>query len=414
MTAYRGCTRCVLIFVALLFSKALSVVLREASLLQSDKPAVDSRPFTKKASGTLHGYNCYTAPLNALGYSKINKQRSDAEMECFARRLANSLGKHVKNERYFSDVLIPHHSGRKATRGFVSLMKTLKSASWVGRTPSQKRTRVCIVTPTALDFDKYRILDWIAYHKLLGVDCFILILDPSKQDLSDRTVSSVRHELMRSSMVTVLEAGPFDLSLRNHALVRFPADAKYLVAMDVDEYLVPNRRGLRPCNGSVDATLMIPRLLKEHCQGSFGLYVNRYNYGPNGWKRRPPYEKFPELTFFDTRADHHHRNGKYIVDVEEVLRHNLSFSKSGPMSAHWVDVPPNAVSMKEPDDSILSVNHYVSASVEECMLKASAGSHLRDRAHDCTDGAHAIVDKVLAGWSECTRHERNRLFRHLD
>eukprot|EP00928_Gymnodinium_smaydae_P094362 TRINITY_DN7914_c0_g1_i1.p1 TRINITY_DN7914_c0_g1~~TRINITY_DN7914_c0_g1_i1.p1 ORF type:complete len:409 (+),score=41.01 TRINITY_DN7914_c0_g1_i1:56-1282(+) len=401
-------SRCMLMLVLLLVGEAPTVASHKVSLLQSYARSVNGRSSLEKTSVMLQA-DCYSASLDASGYSKIKEKRSNAEMECFVRRIVNSLGKNIENDQHFSDVFIPSHSGRKGRHGYASLMKTLNSARWVGSAPSSNRTRVCIMTPTALDFDKYRILDWIAYHKLLGVDCFLLILDPGKQNMSDALVSSVRQKLLRSSLVTVLEV-PFEHTVRNHALVRFPADAKYLVAMDVDEYLVPNREHFRPCSVSVNDANWIPRILAKHIRGSFGLYVGRYNYGPNGWERRPPYEKSPEMNFFNKRVPWHTRRPKYIVDVEHVLRFNMSFNRHGPMDFHTVYVPPEAVPMKEEDDDILSINHYVSASVEECMLKASAGDHLRNRAHDCNDDHSTVVDNVLVGWSDCTRIERDRLF----
>eukprot|EP00928_Gymnodinium_smaydae_P094363 TRINITY_DN7914_c0_g1_i2.p1 TRINITY_DN7914_c0_g1~~TRINITY_DN7914_c0_g1_i2.p1 ORF type:complete len:433 (+),score=47.36 TRINITY_DN7914_c0_g1_i2:72-1301(+) len=409
MAIRTGWSRYVLMLMLVPVRKASTVASHEISLLQSFASSMDGQ-FSAQKNGMMLGAECYTAPLTASGYLKIRKQRSNTQVECFLRRIVNSLGKSITDDRYFSDVFVPHHSDGKGVRAFASLMKTLNSAPWVGPAPSQNRTRVCVVTPTALDFDKYRILDWIAYHKLLGVDCFLLILDPGKQNMSDGLVTSVRRKLLRSSMVTVLEV-PFHHSVRNHALVRFPADAKYLVAMDVDEYLVPNRDQLRPCSTSVNGSAWIPRILAEHFEGSFGIYVKRYNYGPNGWTRRPPYEKSPEIKFFNRRVVKHHHRPKYIVDVEQVFRFNLSFDRHGPMDFHSVDVPLDAMPMKTVNDNTLSINHYVSASVEECMLKSSAGSHLRaDRAKDCQDEEDTVVDNVLAGWSDCTRRERNKLF----
>ena len=43
-----------------------------------------------------------------------------------------------------------------------------------------KRCSLCIACPVALDFERTRILDWIAYHEMSGVDCFILVLDDKR------------------------------------------------------------------------------------------------------------------------------------------------------------------------------------------------------------------------------------------
>eukprot|EP00928_Gymnodinium_smaydae_P078088 TRINITY_DN616_c0_g1_i3.p1 TRINITY_DN616_c0_g1~~TRINITY_DN616_c0_g1_i3.p1 ORF type:complete len:960 (+),score=90.58 TRINITY_DN616_c0_g1_i3:66-2945(+) len=353
---------------------------------------------------------CASASLNAAGYAKVVQMRSNAEMGCFVRRIAKSLGKEIKDDRQFFEQFLPHHSGTNSSRGFQSLIDALRVAPWIGNRPWSNRSRVCIGTTTALNFDKHRILDWIAYHKLLGVDCFLLILDPEKQDLTDRTVSSVRQNLLLNPMVTVVEA-PFNHTIRDLALKRVPSDAKYLVAMDVDEYLVPKRSTLKHCNESSNHRTLIPEILAKHCRGCFGIYLNRYNYGTSGWDRQPPYEQSPEIAFFHMRENHAHKRGKFIVDVDEVLRYNLSFGDHGPLNFHSVDVPSHAVPMLEASDEILSINHYVTASSEECMNKALNGTHLRrDRWMDCKRNHDEIVDEVLVGWSECTRSSRNMIF----
>eukprot|EP00928_Gymnodinium_smaydae_P019695 TRINITY_DN1756_c0_g1_i2.p1 TRINITY_DN1756_c0_g1~~TRINITY_DN1756_c0_g1_i2.p1 ORF type:complete len:353 (+),score=21.95 TRINITY_DN1756_c0_g1_i2:131-1060(+) len=268
------------------------------------------------------------------------------------------------------------------------------------------RTRACIAVQVALDLEKKYILDWIAWHKLLGIDCFLFTMDPDRQNMTDGLVSSVQQALLSSPMVKMVTV-PYGRHAPKHLLDIAPADAKYVFFFDIDEYLVPNRTALQPCNSTVNGITKITELLSDHVKGSLGLYLNRYNYGPSGWEHPPPYREHPEIAFYNQRSKNKHDRGKYVVDLEEV-------NSAGPESFHWrshvLDDENATVPMKMPDDQILSLNHYVSRSVEECEFRLNYALNFRSRAKDCQAGKYTVVDDVLAGWSDCVRNERATLF----
>ena len=50
--------------------------------------------------------------------------------------------------------------------------------AWLSPVLAEPR-EFCVTCPVALDWETYNILDWIAFHTLLGVDCFVLFIDMS-------------------------------------------------------------------------------------------------------------------------------------------------------------------------------------------------------------------------------------------
>ena len=67
---------------------------------------------------------------------------------------------------------------------------------------------LCMGCPVALDFERDHILSWVAYHHLLGVDCFVLLLDMRRTHLSDESTLSVHRQL--KSLPALIELVPFN------------------------------------------------------------------------------------------------------------------------------------------------------------------------------------------------------------
>ena len=106
------------------------------------------------------------------------------------------------------------------------------------------RRKLCLVSPLALDFEHKHFLDRIAYHNLLGVDCFICLMDWHRSR-SRSAVHAVRQLARRPSLVALVgqesltnpEHGQAEaLSVRS--LLRRTKAVEMFGYLDWDEWLV--------------------------------------------------------------------------------------------------------------------------------------------------------------------------------
>jgi len=105
----------------------------------------------------------------------------------------------------------------------------------------------CITCPIGFDLESDKIQDWIAYHNLLGADCFVLFVDTHRistieAKLAYRKVASIPNlvHLVNVTKEVKLMKYPASLleclRLNNHT-----KDVKYLAYMDVDEFITPEK-----------------------------------------------------------------------------------------------------------------------------------------------------------------------------
>ena len=66
-----------------------------------------------------------------------------------------------------------------------------------------RQRQLCIMCPVALDFEHHRLLDWIAYHHLLGADCFVFLLDAGMMGLAEEV-----QRLRRAGSTSPCDTGP--------------------------------------------------------------------------------------------------------------------------------------------------------------------------------------------------------------
>ena len=105
-----------------------------------------------------------------------------------------------------------------------------------------RQRQLCIMCPVALDFEHHRLLDWIAYHHLLGADCFVFVLDAGMMGLAEEANRELLHTLtQRRDLVAVV--GPLHESrllptvyeLMRQVRSAHSSSVEHLLYMDVDE-----------------------------------------------------------------------------------------------------------------------------------------------------------------------------------
>lgn len=106
----------------------------------------------------------------------------------------------------------------------------------------QRQRQLCIMCPVALDFEHHRLLDWIAYHHLLGADCFVFLLDAGMMGLAEEANRELLRTLtQRRDLVAVV--GPMHESrllpsmyeLMRKVQSEHASGVEHVLYMDVDE-----------------------------------------------------------------------------------------------------------------------------------------------------------------------------------
>lgn len=308
-----------------------------------------------------------------------------------------------------------------------------------------KPAQVCINTVFALDFEKRRILDWIAYHSLMGIDCFYLFHDTQRSDMSDPDIADVYNQLMNSPNVTVFTA----LSLRDrgrlanteHWFKYFPA--RYLLIIDVDEFVVIDSNQIGSANNSTPPSLF--RFLEGMDvagRGAAGVYLNRWDYGTSGHIQPPPVNNKPEFAFLTERWGAMDRKkpqkalGKFILNMQAGFPKYLSVHRWNPKGGGSM-LFPNGTAMclqacgHNAHDPMLpvshqpiSLNHYATGSLSECKARATRSQFNReDRRDEClqlhpgsteyaliSEFDKVVQDPVMVKYAHATRERRAVLF----
>ncbi|MCH7372354.1 glycosyltransferase family 92 protein [Aeromonas sp. MR16] len=237
------------------------------------------------------------------------------------------------------------------------------------------------------------LLEWIAYHRVLGIQGFI-IADNSSHDGSRELLGA----LARLGLVTVLDHPTIgedkpQLPAYERILRSCPASIDLLAFIDADEFLLPTGQD---------------QSLTEFIASRFGdenvsaLALNWANFGSNG-------EVFAEdglvTERFTKRAPQSfnvHHNFKSVVRPQRVNRfHNPHYAEL--RSGRYIDALGNDLILHPKHGNGVSaevlwsgvrVNHYVVKSLEEFLL----GKHLRGSAATANRVKHKAYFKA---------HDRN-------
>jgi len=308
--------------------------------------------------------------------------------------------------------------------------------------------KICLNTIFALNFEKRRILDWIAYHSLMGVDCFLLFHDNERSDVSDPEVRAVYDELVASPVVTMFQAK----SLSDRGRIANTAEwfkffpATYLLVIDVDEFVVIDT----PLGQARDTPPNLFDALENDVRvgekGAVGVYLNRWDYGTGGYTAPPSLVNVPEFGQIlerwgaQDRVRPEKNLGKMILNLRVgfpifLSVHEWNHRSGGPMlfpngtamclqeCGYSSKTPPLPTTRQR-----ISLNHYATGSLAECVAKAQLSKFSReDRGAECarlhpgtkehtqlaaTDGV--AVDKSIVRYADATRNRRADLFPGAD
>jgi hypothetical protein len=222
--------------------------------------------------------------------------------------------------------------------------------------------KICVTCLYALDFEKRRALDWIAYHNLMGVNCFLLFLDRDRSNMDDPDVKKVYQHLLASPMITLVDAGNDDDRIPKKKDMQDLATLlgiRYLMTLDGDEFAVleegvpsekitqeplADSKGIsmlgrsgflrsigaqsrdEPQNVRSSNMVSPPNLrtyLEEevNMRGALGVYMHRWDYGTSGFVHAPSLIASPEFAVLSERIGNQDRSnpgdrhGKVILNL---------------------------------------------------------------------------------------------------
>ena len=286
---------------------------------------------------------------------------------------------------------------------------------------------VCITCPVALAFEWRRIADWVAYHSLLGVDCFVLFLDESKVTGASRAALRL---LLAAPKVKLFRCphsdGADGVRMKPYALIRglesMAPDVRPLAYLyiDVDEFVayradkpllevaprldaslwaratarfkrafVGTSGGAprRPA-GSIDGVLA---QRARHMRIADALYLHRWNYGTSGYDAPPPLSATPEFGLLLSRRGID-GCGKLLVRLGQgvrlvsmhLVRKNATVrlpdgARFRPTTHADVRAQNARLGGVYSERQQLSINHFNTGSRQECLYIGQTEPHTLTR-----------------------------------
>lgn len=250
--------------------------------------------------------------------------------------------------------------------------------------------QICVTCPVALRFEKRRVLDWVAYHELIGVDCFILFLDPDAYMENDPEQRLAYQALLGAPNVKLYMAngkerldsmGHFELPyslMKGLEVMPSAVRPRFAAYIDVDEFLVLRDAPEHSIRGA------LTRMLNSF--HGRGLYLHRWHYGTNGYDSPPSLKDVPEFGLMTSRRGRE-ALGKLILRLGVGAQLDTMHLLKAPArlqlpdgSGFYAGPSFGAVVGGEKTPRLkrllmtrqpLSINHYSSGSLKECIHKSN-------------------------------------------
>jgi hypothetical protein len=211
------------------------------------------------------------------------------------------------------------------------------------------------------------LVEWLEFHRLMGVGRFFLYDNESDDDHRERLAPYIEDGIvvMQRWPGTAVQVAAYD-----HCLVTHGPEARWIAFIDIDEFLFsPTGRPL---------TRILPRY-----ESAPGVGVNWVNFGTSGHERRPPGLVIDNYVHI-IRNPVARRTIKSVVQPAATLRaescHHFAY-RDGAVAVTERLEPiegPDPTRTETVSRDVLRINHYVTRSVEDSkekrsMLRADTG-----------------------------------------
>jgi hypothetical protein len=236
------------------------------------------------------------------------------------------------------------------------------------------------------------LLEWLAFHKMVGADLFVLYDNGS----SDGGAELIRNSIFARN-VTVIDwpEHPGMLSAYNHFRINHAARATWAAFIDIDEFLMPAGGG----------SIRDP-LARGIYQDHSAILLQRLVFGPAGHGRKPPGLVVENYTRRLAETAASSRHVKSIVRAQDMLGMDTPYVArcTGPAcNTRGETVPPKAIQPSECHD-VMVVKHYFTKSREEWELKLRRGR---------VDARKPYAGKVFADMANNATVEDERALRFV-
>lgn len=206
------------------------------------------------------------------------------------------------------------------------------------------------------------LLEWIAFHRMVGVDLFVLYDNGS----SDGGADVVRRSNFARN-VTIIEWSdrPGQISAYRHFHANFAKDFTWVAFIDLDEFIMP-------VTGSSIRDILVRKVYEPYAD----ILLNWHIFGPSGHTGRPPglvIENFTLRFPDDAEANRHVKSLVRTKDLVNIASTPHIFECARPTcNARGETVMSYAMQPVACHD-VMVINHYFTKSVEEWEYKRRRG-----------------------------------------
>lgn len=206
------------------------------------------------------------------------------------------------------------------------------------------------------------LLEWLAFHKMIGVDLFFLY-DNGSSDGGSELIR--RSDFARNVTLVEWADRPGQLSAYNHFRINHADRVTWIGFIDIDEFIMPR------AGGSIREILM-RRMYEPYAQ----IMLQWLVFGPSGHDRRPPGLIVENYTRRMPDGSEINRHIKSLVRTQRLL--GIDYTPhaaecSGPScNTRGEEMLPFAIQPVECHDSMV-VHHYFTKSREDWELKRRRG-----------------------------------------
>jgi hypothetical protein len=204
------------------------------------------------------------------------------------------------------------------------------------------------------------LLEWLAFHKVVGVEHFVLY------DNNSRDGGRARIERSRlADSVTVLNwpDEPGQLSAYHHFSMHYAQHFNWAAFIDIDEFMLPVE------------TDRLQELLRRYAQFS-AVLLNWMTFGPSGHNDRPPglvIENYTRRVPAEAEPNRHVKSLVRTASLLDVGPTPHVFAILGPScNARGERIEPIAV-QPAVCANVLVLNHYFTKSKEDWSFKVRRG-----------------------------------------
>jgi glycosyl transferase family 2 len=211
------------------------------------------------------------------------------------------------------------------------------------------------------------VLEWVAFHRLVGVEHFYIYDNGSSDGMAD-----LLRARFPADVVTIVDwpERPAQVSSYRHAVEHFAGETEWGAFIDCDEFLFPTYED------------SLPPLL-DLARNRSGLCAFWLLFGSNGLQLRPPGLCIEAFTRRAATDFHNHQHPKNIVRLHEVVF--LSDPHFFDTRRGTVDEMGRLVALNRKAPALptvfshdrIRINHYFTKSAAEWKIRQARGKVIR-------------------------------------